>query len=87
MRLDGLKSSPIHGHLPIMGSGVLVLAAASTNRHIPHGSAGRPVSLTLLAEVAWLVDIVVVEITELGVEAVASRTRKDLVRLLQSFLL
>jgi hypothetical protein len=64
------------------GDGVLVLAAAGPNGHVPHGTAGGPVALAVLAEVARLVDVVVVEVAEFGVHAVATGARQHLVRLL-----
>ena len=72
-----------------MGSGrrTLALAPSCTHRHVAHGTAGRPVPLAVLAEVAWLVDVVVVVVAELGVHAVAPGARQDLVRLLQLLLL
>ena len=66
---------------------VLVLAAAGTDWHVPHGSSGGPISLAMLAEVARLVDVVVVVVAELGVHAVASRAWKHLVWFLWSFVL
>jgi len=66
---------------------VLVLATASPYRHIPHSAARGPVPLAVLAEMARLVDIVIVVVAEFGVHAVASRTGEDLVRFLQCFLL
>lgn len=70
-----------------MGSGVLVLSPTGSNRHVSHGTAGRPVSLALLAEVARLVDVVVVEVAELCVHAAASGAGEDLVGLFQGLLL
>jgi len=65
------------------GDGVLVLASAGPHGHVAHGAAGGPVPLAVLAEVARLVDVVVVEVAELGVHAVAARARQHLVGLLQ----
>jgi len=65
------------------GDGVLVLAASGPHGHVAHGAAGGPVPLAVLAEVARLVDVVVVEVAELGVHAVAARARQHLVGLLQ----
>ena len=69
------------------GGGVLVLAAAGADGDVAHGAAGGPVALAVLAEVARLVDVVVVEVAELGVHAAAPRAWQDLVRLLQLHLL
>lgn len=64
-----------------------VLAAAGADGDVAHGAAGGPVALAVLAEVARLVDVVVVEVAELGVHAAAPRAWQDLVRLLQLHLL
>jgi hypothetical protein len=68
------------------GDGVLVLAAAGPNGHVAHGAAGRPVPLAVLAELARLADVVVVEVAEFGVHAVAAGARQHLVRPLQLLL-
>jgi len=65
------------------GDGVLVLAATGPDGNVAHGAAGGPVALAVLAEVARLVDVVVVEVAELGVHAVAARAWQHLVGLLQ----
>ena len=62
--------------------GVLVLAPTRPDRHVPHGATSGPVPLTVLAEVARLVEIVVVKVTEFGVHAAASRAREDFIWLL-----
>lgn len=66
---------------------VLVLAPAGPHRHVPHSTTGSPVPLALLAEVARLVDVVVVEVAELGVHAAAPGAWQDFVGLLQLLLL
>lgn len=73
--------------MTVMRCRVLVLAAASTHRNIPHGSTSCPVSLAVLAEVSGLVHIIVVVVTEFGVHAITSRARKYLVRFLEHLLL
>ena len=65
--------------------GVLALAATGSDRDVPHGAPGGPVPLAVPAEVPRLVDVVVVVVAELGVEASAPRTREDLLRLLHTF--
>ena len=60
----------------------VLLPGASAHRHVAEGSAHGPVALALAAEVAGLVDAVVVIVTELGVHGLAARARKDLLRLL-----
>jgi hypothetical protein len=53
-----------------------VLAAAGADGHVADGAAGRPVAVAGPAEVARLVDVVVVEVAELGVPAQAARARQ-----------
>jgi hypothetical protein len=65
----------------------LALAPARTHGYIAHGTACCPVPLAALAEVARLVDVVVVVVAKLGVHAVAPGARQDLVRLLELLLL
>lgn len=74
----GFRSSDV---LSMQGR-VLVLATPSSHGHVPHCAPSRPVSLALLTEMAWLVDVVVVVVTELGVHAVAAGARQYLDRLL-----
>ena len=64
---------------------VLVLSSPRSHRHVPHGAASGPVPLARLAEIAGLVNVVVVVVAELGVHAVAARTRQNFVWLLQCF--
>lgn len=61
-------------------SRILVLPATSTNGNIPHGPTSSPVSLAILAEVAGLIDIVIIVVAELGVHAITTRTRQYFVR-------
>ena len=56
----------------------LGFAPAGPHRHVPEGPTGCPVPLAALAEVSRLVHVVVVEVTELGLHALASRARYDL---------
>lgn len=67
--------------------GALGLAAAGPDGDVSHGAAARPVSLALLAEVTWLVHVVVVEVAEFRVHAAAPRARDYLLRLLPRRLL
>ena len=53
-----------------------VLAAAGADRHVADRAAGRPVAVAGPAEVARLVDVVVVEVAELGVPAQAAWARQ-----------
>ena len=57
----------VHGYVSVVGDGALILAATSSDRDIPHGAPGGPVSLAVLTEVSWLVDVVVIEVAEFGV--------------------
>lgn len=66
---------------------MLVLPPSSTNWNVSHCSPSCPISLAVPAEVSRLIDIVVVEITELRLKTVASGTWKDLVRLLENLFL
>ena len=63
-------------------AGGLVLASARANGNVAHCAPGRPVPLAAPAEVAGLVDVVVVVVAEFGVHAVAPGARDDFVRLL-----
>lgn len=67
--------------------GTLALAPARAHRDIPHGSPGSPVTLAFPAEVAGLVRVVVVVVTEHGVGTIAPWTRDLLVRLLHDVLI
>nr|GMD90689.1 hypothetical protein TorRG33x02_105600 [Ipomoea batatas] len=84
--LSGVKGVRNH-YVAEIGGRSFVLAAAGTHRHVPHGSAGGPVSLTVLAEVTGLVDIVVVVVTELGVLAITPRTRQYFIGLFKVLLI
>jgi hypothetical protein len=53
-----------------------VLATAGANGDVAKRAAGGPVAVAVLAEVARLVDVVVVEVAELGVPAPAARARQ-----------
>lgn len=57
--------------------GGLALAPTGPHGHVPHAPTGGPIPLAVLAKVAGLVDIVVVEVTKFGVHAFASRARED----------
>ena len=61
---------------------VLVLPSSGADGDISHGPASCPVSLAVLAEVSRLIDVVIVVVTEFCVQAVASRARKEFIRLL-----
>ncbi|PON36759.1 hypothetical protein PanWU01x14_325740 [Parasponia andersonii] len=76
-----------NGDVAIVGGRVLVLAAASPHRDVPHGATSSPVSLTSFTEMARLVDIVIVVVAEFGVHTITTRTWQNLIRLLQGFLL
>jgi hypothetical protein len=67
-------------------TGALTLAPTSTNREVSHASTRRPIPLTTPAKMPWLVDVVVVVVTELCIHAVATRTWQNFVRLLQDLL-
>ena len=71
--------------MAVVRSRVLVLSSPRSHRHVSHGSSRSPVPLARLAEIAWLVDVVVVVVAELCVHAVAARTWQNFVRLLQCF--
>lgn len=58
---------------------MLVSAPSGADGNAPRRSAGGPVPLAALAEVPRLVDVVVVEVAELGVRAVAARAGEELV--------
>jgi len=70
--------------MPWLGTrvGILVLTPTRPNRHVPHGATSGPVPLAVLAQVTRLAGIIVVEVTEFGVRAVASGAREDFIRLL-----
>ena len=55
-------------------------SAAGSNRDITEGPTGGPIPLAALTEMAWLINIVIIEVTKFGVHAFASRTGDDLVR-------
>nr|GMC59440.1 hypothetical protein TorRG33x02_105600 [Ipomoea batatas] len=76
---SGTRKGLRDGHMAVMGTGILIFPSASTNRNIPHRPTSRPIPLAVLAEVAGLVNIVIVEITELSLHAITARTRKYLV--------
>ena len=61
--------------------GALVLAGAAAHGDVPEGSALRPVAAARLAEVAWLLEAVVVVVAELGVGGVAPRAVERLLLL------
>jgi hypothetical protein len=70
-----------HGHGHGHGSGDdgaerPVLASAGAHGDVAQRAARRPVAVAVLAEVARLVDVVVVEVAELGVPAPAPRARQ-----------
>lgn len=67
--------------------GTLALPASRPHRNVPHGTAGGPIPLAGFAEMPGLIDVVVVVVAELRLQAVASGTREDLVGFLQGFLL
>jgi hypothetical protein len=52
---------------------ILVLAPTSTHWYIAHGTTSCPVPLAVLTKMSWLVNIVIIVITEFGVHAVAPR--------------
>ena len=60
-----------------------MLATTGPHRDVPHAPAGSPVPLAVLAEISGLVDVVVVEVTELGLRAAAVWAWEYLVWLLQ----
>lgn len=64
---------------------VLPLSSASTDRHVADCTTGRPITLTLSTEMARLIDIVVVEVAELGIRTSASWTSQYLVWLLHCY--
>jgi hypothetical protein len=68
-------------------TGALTLAPTSTDRKVSHASTCRPIPLTTPAKMPWLVDVVVVVVTELCIHAVATWTWQNLIRLLQDDLL
>jgi len=53
-----------------------------TNRNVPECATGGPVTVAAFAKVPRLISVVVVEVTELCLHALASRTCYDLVRTL-----
>lgn len=58
------------------------LPATCPYGYVAKGSAGRPVPLAALAEMPWLVNVVVVEVAKLGFHALASWTWYDPIRFL-----
>ena len=56
----------------------LALPASGTDGDVSEGPPGRPVPLAALAEMPWLVNVVVVEVAELGFHALAPWARYDL---------
>ena len=83
---SGLKSVG-DGEMPANRGGILVLPAAGSHRNVPHGAASGPVPLAALAEMARLIDVVVIVVAEFRVHAVTARAGENFVRLLQWFLL
>ena len=61
-----------------------MLATTGPHWDVPHAPSSSPVPLAVLAEISGLVDVVVVEVTELGLRAAAAGAREYLVRLLRS---
>jgi len=53
------------------------LPATGAYGYVAEGSAGGPVPLAALAEMPWLINVVVVEVTKLGFHALASWTWYD----------
>ena len=72
--------------MAIVRGWVFVLSPPCTHRHVSHGAPGGPVPLARFAEVTWLVHIIVVVVTELGVHAIAARTWKNFVWFFQRFI-
>lgn len=71
---SGLKSLG-DGDVSMIGRRVLAgLSSSGTHRNVPDGAAGGPVSLAGFAEMARLIHVVIVEVTEFGVHAFAART-------------
>lgn len=64
---------------------VLVFPAACSNCHASHGASSGPVPLATLAKVTWLINVVVVEVTEFCVHAGATRTWENLVWFFKCF--
>lgn len=62
---------------------MLVLSSTSAYRHVPQRPASSPIPLTILAEMPRLIYVVIVEVAELGVQAITSRTWKGLVWLFE----
>lgn len=52
----------------------LNLPATGAHRDVSEGPTSRPVPLAALAEMPWLINVVVIEVTELSFHALASRT-------------
>jgi hypothetical protein len=67
-------------------TGALALAPSCTDRDISHASTCSPVPLTTLAKMPWLLNVVVVIVTELCIHAIATRAWQDFVWLLQNLL-
>ncbi|KVI06431.1 hypothetical protein Ccrd_015244 [Cynara cardunculus var. scolymus] len=63
---------------------VLFLPATCSDRHVPHGASCSPVPLAALAKMARLVDVGIVVVTKLGVHAVTTRARENLIGFFQS---
>lgn len=59
----------------------LGLPPASSNRNVSEGPTSGPVPLAALAEMPWLINVVVVEVAKLGLHALASRAWYDFIRL------
>ncbi|MED6212957.1 hypothetical protein PIB30_088506 [Stylosanthes scabra] len=55
---------------------------AGTNRDVSEGPSDGPVPLASFAKVSWMINDVVVEVTELGFHALVPWTRYDLIWLL-----
>jgi hypothetical protein len=66
---------------------ILVLATSCADQDVAKSAPGCPVALAALAEMAGLVDVVVVVVAELGVYALTTGARDELVGLLQALLL
>lgn len=66
---------------------VLVFTAAGAYRNISHGPASCPISLAVLAEMSRLIHIVVVEIAEFCIHAIAAWAWEYFVRFLESFVM
>ena len=83
---DSRKCRILRIPLPWLQASILVLPSPCPYQDVPKCPSRGPIPLATLTEMARLVDIVIVVVAELRVEAVATGTRNQFVRFTQGLI-